>query len=251
MPTAVDVLIKTYTRYMTNWAVIVSLRQVTDEGLPHAEKAIAKRQVAALEWMTDRPELLQIFEGNGISVGKRNKALLRDTMTNTRAAVDAASLVFAHSILDDCAWSFCRVCALANPHDWEYLIDTRKIDFATLREKTADTIREELIGARLNQLERESLLTKVDLLFRLCPPPKAFAPIRNYSFDRDRLERIDGDRHRIIHSGGFTGNLMTIDEDLDFVSTTVLYLMALVEQKYHLTPGALTILRVENELRRP
>lgn len=240
MPTAEDVFSETFGRFIKNWTVIIALRQVTDVGLPYAEKALKGVHTEFVERVAIDPEYKKIFvniDGSDTPISEKGKELIRTgmtqgTITNARAAVDAASLVFAQSILDDCAWSYCRVCALANPDDWETLIGAKKIDFGALREKNADTIRQELIEAKLIQLERESLLTKVDLLFRLCPPPKDFAPIGNYAFDRDRLEKIDGDRHRIIHSNGFGEALTNIEEDLEFMSKTANYLMGLVNQKY-------------------
>jgi hypothetical protein len=225
---------------MKNWTVITSLRQATDVGLPYAEKALAGEHAEFVERVAFDPEYKKIFvniDGSDTPLSEKAQDLIRTAMTqgaitNARAAVDAASLVFAQSILDDCAWSYCKVCALASPDDWDPLIREKKIDFGALREKNLDTIREELIQAKLNQLERKSLLTKVDLLFPLCPPPKDFAPIENYAFDRDRLERIDGDRHRIIHSNGFGEVLTNVEEDLEFVSKTANYLMGLVNQKY-------------------
>jgi hypothetical protein len=75
-------------------------------------------------------------------------------------------------------------------------------DFATASRQSAEAIRDELIQAILSQLERESLLKKVDMLFRLCNPPEGYAPIDNCVFDRKRLDAIDSQRHRIIHANG-------------------------------------------------
>jgi len=240
MPTAEEVFSATFGRFTTNWTVITSLRQVMDAGLPYAQKALIGQHAEIVESVANHPAYKKIFvniDGSDTPLSEKARELIQTGMTqvvitNARAAIDAASLVFAQSILDDCAWSYCRVCALAKPDDWEALIDAKKIDFGAIREKTTEAIREELIQAKLNQLERESLLTKVDLLFRLCPPPKDFAPIGNYAFDRDRLERIDGNRHRIIHANGFREALANVEEDLEFVSKTANYLMWVVNQKY-------------------
>ncbi len=240
MPTAEDAFSETFGRFIRNWAVISALRQVTDVGLPLAEEALAGIHAEFVESVAIDPEYKKIFvslDGSDKPLSHEAKEIIRTGMTqgaitNARAALDAASLVFAQSVLDDCAWSYCRVCALANPDDWDTLIGAKKVDFSALRGKAAEKIREELIEAKLSQLERESLLSKVDLLFRLCPPPKDFAPIGHYVFDRDRLERIDGDRHRIIHSNAFGVALTNVEEDLEFVSKTANYLAALVNQKY-------------------
>jgi hypothetical protein len=108
-----------------------------------------------------------------------------------------------NQMLDDCAFSFCRVCAIVNIEDWEEGIDGKKVSFQEIRDKGHEAIRGELVGEKLRQLERESLLKKVDLLFTLCPPPEGYAPIGSYTFDRARLLKIDNIRHRIIHETRF------------------------------------------------
>jgi hypothetical protein len=94
------------------------------------------------------------------------------------------------------------VCSLASPVDWDPIISEKKVSYIALSETTPALIREELIHDKLEQLERESLLKKVDLPFRLCSPPASFAPINNYAYDRDRLEKIDVTRQAIIHKDG-------------------------------------------------
>ena len=240
MPTAEDVFSETFGRFLKNWSVIISLRQVADVALPIAEEALAGIHGDFVERVAIDPEYKKIFinlDGKVAPLSDKAKELIRTAMTqgvitSARSAMDASSLVFAQSILDDCAWSFCRVCALAAPQDWEKLIDGKKIDLEAVRAKTPDVIRNELIEAKLSQLERQSLLTKVDLLLRLCPPPQDFAPIGNYAFDRQRLEGIDNGRHRIIHSNGFGEALANVEEDLEFVLKTANFLMSLVNQKY-------------------
>jgi hypothetical protein len=124
-----------------------------------------------------------------------------------------------------------RVCSLAGPSDWTPIIADKKVSFTSVG-RSPEEIRDELIEEKLAQLERESLLKKVDLLFRLCPPPPAFAPINNYEFDRERLKKIDDDRHGIIHKDGLGRPIAKIDGDLDFISGTANYLLALVNQRY-------------------
>jgi hypothetical protein len=155
-------------------------------------------------------------------------------INNAHTAIDATSIVMAQSILDDCAWSYLKVCAMIAPEDWQNQIDARKIELKAVREQKYEDLRDGLIQMRLEQIERESVLVKIDLLFALCHPPAEYAPLNNYAYDRDRLERIDKARHAIIHEDGFTTPLSTIEEDLDFISKTAWFVMGLVNQKYGL-----------------
>ncbi len=240
MPSAEDVLSETFRRFMKNWTFIISLRQVADVALPIAEEALRLIHTDYIERVAVDPEYKNMvvkFDGSEGSWDEDFKTLIRTGMTesalaNASAGIDAASLVFAQSILDDCAWSYLKVCSLACPTDWDAVIGAKKVDFNSLQGKTPATIRSELIEEKLKQLERESLLMKVDLLFRLCPPPDAFAPINNYRYDRDRLGQIDASRQEIVHKDGMGKPLPNVDDDLDFISKTVNYLMALVNRKY-------------------
>jgi hypothetical protein len=139
---------------------------------------------------------------------------------------------YAQSVLDDCALSYLKVCSLARPADWEPLIAEKKASFADYYAKPQEAVREEMIQQKVEHLGKESLLKKVDTLFQLCKPPKDFAPINNYSYDRDRLERIDDARHDIVHRNGIGKPVAGIDDDLDFILKTANYLLALVNSAY-------------------
>ena len=222
MQNAEDVLSETYGRFMKNWAFITSLRQVADVALPIAEEALTEIYADAVEDVATHPKYKNIIvnlDGSETTWSEATKNLFRTNMTesaitNARAAIDAASLDFAQSILDDCAWSYLKVCSLANAADWEPVIAEKKVSFSAFNEKTHEVIRNEIIQEKLKQLERDSLLKKVDLLFQLCTPPKGYAPLNNYVYDRDRLEKIDDARHGIIHRNGMGKPVVGIDEDL-------------------------------------
>jgi hypothetical protein len=240
MLTAEEVFSETFGRFIMNWSFIMSLRQVSEVALPIAEQALAPTHAEAVEAIAADPEYKKIIvklDGSPSSWSNELKRFIRVGMTetaisNARKAVDAASLVFAQSMLDDSAWSYCRACSLIAPGDWEPFLEAKKIDFVTVSTRSAEAIRDELIHAMLVQLERESLLKKVDMLFRLCNPPEGWSPVANYVFDRSRLEAIDSQRHRIIHADGLRDQLLNVEDDLTYVMKTSNYLMGLVNQKY-------------------
>jgi len=248
METAEHVLSETFARFMKNWAFITSLRQVADVALPIAEEPLAAIHSNFVEHASVDPQLKKILvnlDGSETAWNEGVKNLLRTNMTagvitSARAAIDAASLVFAQSVLDDSAWAYLRVCSLASPADWEQIIAERKVSFSDLR-KSSDVIRNEMIQDKLQNLERDSLLKKVDLLFQLCTPPRDYRPINNYAYDRDRLEKIDDARHRIIHRDGMGKTVANIDDDLDFILKTANYLLALVNNKYGVQLNVLTM----------
>jgi hypothetical protein len=240
MASAEDVFSETFGRFMKNWAFISSLRQVADVAFPVAEQALAEMHTRFVERVAADPQYKRIIvklDGGETDWGQEIESFIQQGMTdsaikNARSAIDGASLVFAQSILDDCAWSYLRVCSIAAPADWDAIIKDKRIEFTSVVNKSADVIREELIHKKLDQLERDSLLNKVDLIFQLCTPPRDFAPINNYAYDKDRLLAIDKARQAIIHRDGMGKPIPKIEEDLEYISKTANFLMGLVNNKY-------------------
>jgi hypothetical protein len=240
MSTAEDVFSETFGRFTKNWTFIISLRQVADVALPIAQDALAAIHTDFVERASSDPQykkLILKLDGSETTWNEATKKLLRTGMTesaimNARTAIDSASLVFAHSVLDDCAWSHLRVCSLAAPAEWEPIIARKTTTFAAYYGKSPEIIRDDMIQEKLEQLERGSLLSKVDLLFQLCTPPKDFAPINNYTYDRERLEKIDDARNGVVHRNTMKRAGTDIDTDLEFISKTANYLLALVNYKY-------------------
>jgi hypothetical protein len=229
----------THSRYMKNWTVIISLRDFRDAALQPATEQLAEQHAALVGLMNTDPTRRRIFTNPEQPIPETVLRTIQTHITegvvlNAHAAIDAASIVMAQSILDDCAWSYLKVCALVAPEDWRTQIDARKIELKAVREQKYEDLRDGMIEARLEQIGRESVLVKIDLLFALCRPPTDYAPMNNYAYERDRLERIDKARHTIIHENGFVTSLATIEEDLVFISKTAWFVMGLVNHKYGL-----------------
>jgi len=78
--------------------------------------------VDAIDADDEYSKMIVKLAGSASPWGEELKASLRGGMTNTvvtnsRAAIDAACLVFAESMLDDSAMSYCQVCAMLAPND--------------------------------------------------------------------------------------------------------------------------------------
>jgi hypothetical protein len=132
--------------------------------IPVAAKPLATIHRDVVDQISIDPQYKKVIvnlDGSEATWDEDTKNLLRTAMTagvmtSAKAAIDAASIVFAHSVLDDSAWSYLRVCALACPKDWEPIIAEKKVSFADL-EQSRDAIRHEMIWGKIEQMERESL----------------------------------------------------------------------------------------------
>jgi len=239
MSTPEELFTETFRRFNNNWNVINAIRQFVTVAGSIAPLAMKEYHAGQMEVLSAMPDFRKIFGDADRPMKPELMEFLQTQVTqlvlsNASTAIDAASLVFAQSIVDDAAWSYLKVCAAVDPAAWEGQIDDRRIGFKDLKTKSSEDIRGELIETRIKQVGRESLITKIDLLFKLCPPPTGFAPLNNYTYDRDRIEKIDAQRHNMIHENGFGTALPKLEEDLKYLYKTAWFLMGLVNKKHDL-----------------
>jgi hypothetical protein len=147
------------------------------------------------------------------------QALTKHSATTFSSALDAATLIFADSVLDSAALDWCRVCALAAPDDFLPLIDQKKVTLADVQAATSFAeLRATALQGYLDSLDRAPFLKKLDLLFSLCRPSPTFVGLdTNYRYDRERLIALDTLRHDYVHHGGLGSRLPQGDADLAFL----------------------------------
>jgi hypothetical protein len=153
------------------------------------------------------------------------------------ASLDAAVLVFYHSLLDATAFDYCQVTALHSPQDWEKDLKLAQVRLLETQGKSYDQMLRAKLAEHLEKLERESLPTKADRLFARCNPPAGWSPMEGYIFDRERIKLFDDQQHAIVH-GKALGKSLTLfaisNENLSYIEKTGMYFMALVNYRYQL-----------------
>ena len=158
-------------------------------------------------------------------------------LTQNYGSLDAATIVFFHSVLDGIAFDYCRVTMLHAPQDWEADLKQAQFPLLDAKHKSYDEILGVKLKRHLERLEKESLITKVDRLFARCTPQPTWSPMDGYTFDGNRLKAFDEQRHAIIHGDalGRPLNLYPVsDGSLRYIFQTAWYLMGLVNFKYRL-----------------
>jgi len=212
-------------------------QRVAAAGLPSAAKAMSLQYAAFMQSMlTDKQyEKLFIDKEKFVASGMADRMATQMTETSIRNAsvsVDAASIVFAHAVVDDAALSYLKVTLLAAPADWEAFVESKKVELKELKSKEPQKLFEEASLRKIEELKWESLPKKLDLLHALCKPPEKFAPVNGYTYDRGRIERIDKLRHDLIHGATFGQELATAEGDLDYLFRTHSYMLSLVNEHY-------------------
>lgn len=230
----------TFSRWMRAWAIIWSFREVLEAGLPSAEKFISARKVYFMHSLLTEPV------GENLFLVDRKKLIeerwdekfaaivTQQALQNARASVDAASLVFAHSVLEANVSDYLRVTALVAPKDWAEEVCKKQVSLGEVQEASFDKLFGDSLEKRLEQLERESLLKKTGVLFARCKPPAKWSPMADYQFDSERLEKLDRLRHDIVHGEALGSAITNVVDELDYLCRSTMFLMGLVNLRYGL-----------------
>lgn len=207
-------LYETYARYWRLWQLVCAYRHLSREGIPLAGKIQEQK-------IRDFFAPAEIEVSTGSDLGR------------SQAAVDAATIVFAHTVLDGVAHDYCRVIALHCPLDWATDLERKQVTLAEIGAASYEVLLHRALEKLLKDIERSSLLTKIDLLHKKCAHGRKFTYFK-YVFDRERIKHLDDTRHEIIHGGGLGKPIPGIDEYLQFIAETVMYLTALIKFGYGL-----------------
>ncbi len=234
MTEAERILNDAFARWTNQYATLGSLRQMFELGLERATEAILKRQmefftelVTAPEhadlWVVDQARARELLPPEQIA-----KQMTEATTRNAKTAVRAANLVFGHAMTDALAFDCCRAATWVAPNDCLSFVEKRKVDLQSVVREPREAIVRRVLEEFLKQLEKESLLEKVDYIYARCKPEAGLARVNDYKFDRDRLERIDRQRHDTVHGIGIKAAETFSDEDDEYLSKTGRHLMAMV-----------------------
>jgi hypothetical protein len=149
-------------------------------------------------------------------------------------SMDAATILFAHSMVDGAVFDYCRVTALHAPEDWESDFSNKQVPLSVMRKMSFEEIRDTKLKETLKALERESLSEKIDRLHARCRPPSGWSPMHGYVFDLGRIERLDRLRQEIVHGKGLGQPIPNAEDEFDYMHRSCLYFMGLVHLKYNL-----------------
>jgi len=171
-----------------------------------------------------------------------NKAV-ESAISNARRMTDAASIVFAHSILDAFSGDLLTLGIQLDESRYFRFISERRIKVSEVlagepsaldAERVRDWLTIKVKELVENELKRESLCKKIDCLHSICKPESEFLKGGDFRYDRSRLQKVDKKRHNIVHGLDFASNLDSIAEDLDYIMSTGVYLTFMVAMGFNL-----------------
>lgn len=151
------------------------------------------------------------------------------------AGAEAATIIYAHAILDAVLCGLCRLSAKIDPSPWAAFLEKKQITLLDAKSSRISDLENKLIEHYLGQLERESLLSKSDVLFKVIKPKSARGTKKGFKFSRQRLEELDRLRHGIVHGLNFQCRLKRAEAKCDYLLNTGQFFMSLVA-KHHNIP---------------
>lgn len=110
--TAEELFTETFKSIVNGWAIVTSLRQFAEISMPSALSTMEQQSGMAAEYMIQEKLVVPIDPMSNLP-NENTKQLLSTLMTaqsksNVVWAIDAASLVFMHSMLDEALESFAK-----------------------------------------------------------------------------------------------------------------------------------------------
>lgn len=240
MPTPAEKLFnETFGRYLSTRNTVATFKQIVHLGIRAAEKAKTEEASRLYDEMMSSPQYENLFtdrEGFRKSVPKENftGVLVKYSLETSVNSLNAATIVFAHSMVDGAAFDYCRVTALHAPEDWEPDISNKQVPLSALRRTPFEQIRATKLEEVLKDLEMKSLKEKIDRLHARCQPPKEWSPMTGYAFDLGRIEKIDKLRNDVVHGESLGREIANADEEFEYMDRTCMYFMGLVNLKYKL-----------------
>ena len=239
MNTATRLYIEVFNRLTFEWSRILTFHQMGKIGQDSAREAIYRSNIYFIRH--------QLLKGENTHLLKDPEAFARDglaeqaprlmteqAVSTYRQTLDAASLVFTHSILDAAMLDCLRICALLAPNDWLAPLKDKKVGIGDAASRPFVELLGEAIDTELTRLERQSLLAKIDRLFQLCKPNKQCLLTNGFRFDRDRLLRLDNLRHEIVHTPGKPQPFSSLHQDLEFMQNCGMHVFAMLNECFNL-----------------
>ena len=232
---------KLFMRIAKKFSEVLSFRQATRHSMPFTQEVIEQQfydygnSIAHTtkydHLFKDKRKFLEIVGG----VKNFASEMAKNHLSSYQTSIDASSIVLAHSILDAAAMDCFKVIEIIAPlEDWEPLLKKRQISLEALKNNNYEKIMMEKISEYIEELDRKSLLEKIDKLFQICKPPANFTFIENHNYDRSRIDSLDNLRHEIIHGDGLATPIDQCDEDIIYMRSTALFLLGLIFYKYNL-----------------
>jgi hypothetical protein len=227
-----------FRRLNDGWAIIDSLRNVAALGMPYAKKIVEVQHKSFVSELADSGDLKKLIIGIKEADDLKKTAdflrekLTEQTMKNASYSVDAASLVFAHTVLEDGINSYLGITSHFSGDFWKDWVKKKQFDLESIMEHGLDDVVGKIIRKEIWSIRRnESLVKKAKILLAICRPS---APDPDYAFDEEHVKAIDKLRQDIVHGDLLGSEIADIDAKLTCLRNTWMYFFKMMHETFGL-----------------
>lgn len=229
-----------FSRMNKGWAVIDSLRNVALAGMPYAAKIVDTQHRSFVSDITSSGELEKHIIGIKDSEDLRRTAdflrekLTEQTLKNASYSVDAASLVFAHTVLDDALSSFLEITSEVATTYWKDRVKKKQVELDSILERGLDNALGSLIKKEVSAIRRnDSVIKKAELLHAICRQSEG-SDHPTYKFDPEKLREIDKLRQNIVHGDLLGGAIPEVEKKLTYLRDSWMYFFMMMHKSFGL-----------------
>ena len=239
---------KAFSRITRGWAVIGSLRKVALAGMPYAARVVDGQHKSLMADLTASGQLEKFIIGIKDSQDLQKTAdflrekLTEQTLKNASYSVDAASLVFAHTVLDDALNSFLEITSEVARDFWTQRVKKNKIELESLIDRGLDNALSSIIDKEVSTIRRnDSMVKRAELLHAICQPSGGSGH-PHYKFEPEKVREIDKLRQDIVHGELLGGEIPEIEGNLTYLDDTSMYFFVMMHKSFGLRidPAMLT-----------
>lgn len=225
-----------FKRMNNGWATIDSLRNVAGLGMPYAKKLVEVQHKSWMSELTESGQLEKLIIGIKSAEDLTKTAnflreqLTEQTMKNAAYSVDAASLVFAHTVLEDQINSYVGLTYHFAPDFWKGRVKKKQFDLEAAMEKGLDELVASVVSKEIWSIRRsESLGKKIEILLAICKPTGP-PDHPEYRFDAAKVKEIDKLRQDIVHGDLLGTAIADIDENLQYLRDTGMHFFMMMHK---------------------
>jgi hypothetical protein len=229
---AEDKLAQTFGTTIALWHKLKRFNEIASGGLPSGVKEQIVIESATMRYLVETGDLAQyLYDPNDVKFFLNHcdsPEMHQKTLETNQSIIDAACIVFAHGILEDCVYEYLTTTAIASPERWECYVKRKKVELVTFKEVSFEQIRNDKIEKLLgSDVKRESLIDKLDRLHRITPPVEDTKK-KKVSYDRERLVKFDRARQDIVHGNDWSSYSFNFAQEWDYWNVLNFYFAHLV-----------------------
>ena len=227
-PKATEIFSRTFSDLYENANKIRTFLEIGVKGIPFAAEEVHKKDL-----ITAR-KMYHYFKQSS-EKGKKPRGYKKHTFENTvkkaqaaKQSLEAAGLIFAHSMLDTALSGLCRAAALNNPLEWKSFIANKEIKLSDYLEGNCYDFVQKAFEKMLATFDFRSIDEKSNILFKICKPEKIDLGPAQFKFSKHKLKNFDRLRHDIVHPTSSEVFIKGVDEWVTFAYNTSMYFIDMV-----------------------